>query len=475
MKVQTTPSRFLARAGRIDAGYHLAPGQLAAARLESARAAGIPTRKLGGEGGLARVWSPNRFKRAYAAPGEKSVPYLRPYDVFNYLPEPADQLSERRTEKLASYQLKRGTILQTCSGRNLGPAVLVDAWLERFVLSHDMIRVEIDDERTRLYALAFLQSDAGQELLRRDMTGSVIDHLSDRHVADQVIPVFGAIIGDVVETMSEAVRLRESARVAAAAAIDELQRRLPSLSRATALCQGWTARSLSLSQTGRLDAAFFDPLVWHIRKELLSIGGVRIDSVAEVVRFKRFTRKYTTSAEHGRPMVSSGQLLETRPINLQKILPESFGDVKDYELRAGWVAYMADGRVEESLGTPVVITEDRDGWLANEHVGRIIPREGTDPGRLWLSLKVSQVQLQIKATASGSVVDATFPPDIEQVVIPPADMVDGSVANRAWDQFRRANELEARAGRMIDAALAGYSATEVTASHRKSAAPRRRP
>lgn len=43
--------------------------------------------------------------------GEPSVPYLRPYDVFNYFPEPADWLSEARTEDLKSYELSEGMIL----------------------------------------------------------------------------------------------------------------------------------------------------------------------------------------------------------------------------------------------------------------------------------------------------------------------------------------------------------------------------
>src|SRR5205085_8966485 len=154
MIIQVGRSGAVRRVGRLDSGYHLAPGQVAAARLEKAKAAGVRCRKLGGEGGIAAVWSPNRFKRAYAAAGEGHVPYLRPYDVFSYLPEPADFLSADRTEKLDDYRLKKGMILQTCSGRNLGPAVLVDEFLSRFVLSHDMIRVEIEAETLRFDVLA---------------------------------------------------------------------------------------------------------------------------------------------------------------------------------------------------------------------------------------------------------------------------------------------------------------------------------
>jgi hypothetical protein len=454
MKVQAIRSTAVTGAGRLDAGYHLAPGQLAAARLAKARAVGVRCPKLGEPEGIAKVWSPNRFKRAYAAVGEESVPYLRPYDVFYYLPEPADLLSAARTEKLDDYRLKRGMILQTCSGRNLGPAVMTDAWLARFVLSHDMIRVEIDDERMRFYVLAFLQSEAGQNLLRRDMTGSVIDHLSDRHVADQEVPVFEDIIADVSATMAEAVRLRASARLMLAGMIEELQRRLPPLTRTAPRRDGWTARSAALGRSGRIDAAFHDPLVAEVRRGLLEIGGVRVGDVATVLLPGRFKRQYTVSETHGRPMVSGTQLLQAKPINLQHILPQSFRDVANYTLRTGWIAYTADGRAEEGLGTPSFITSDRDGWLASNHVGRVVPNDGIDAGWLYLALRANHTLTQIKSMASGSVVDATYPSDMEAVIIPPSRLVDGAKVTEVWDRFRQANELECRAVRRVDVALA---------------------
>src|SRR5437870_6377295 len=113
------------RTGRIDTRYFLAPPAGAGERVNHLRAAGVRFVKLGARDGLqARVWAPQRFKRAYAASAEQRVPYLRPHDVFNYLPEPADWLSVERTAKVDQYQIRPGLILQTCSGRNLGPAVM---------------------------------------------------------------------------------------------------------------------------------------------------------------------------------------------------------------------------------------------------------------------------------------------------------------------------------------------------------------
>jgi hypothetical protein len=186
MRTQTVTAANLRRVGRLDTEYFLATTRGASKLLDRLKTSGTRFKRLGVPEGLAaRVWAPKRFKRAYATAGEPSVPYLRPHDVFSYLPEEADLLSVARSENLDAYRLRPGMIVQTCSGRNLGPAVMVDRWLSRFALSHDMIRIEIDDEDTRHYVLAYINSDVGQELFRRDMTGSVIDHLTDQHVAAQ--------------------------------------------------------------------------------------------------------------------------------------------------------------------------------------------------------------------------------------------------------------------------------------------------
>ena len=47
MILRPVASAFARAAARLDAGYHLAPGQVAAASLVAARAAGVPVRRIG--------------------------------------------------------------------------------------------------------------------------------------------------------------------------------------------------------------------------------------------------------------------------------------------------------------------------------------------------------------------------------------------------------------------------------------------
>lgn len=211
---------------RLDAQFFLSDGRIAFDTLTDAHNGGLDLVELSSI--ASAIWSPNRFKRAYAAPGEPALPYLRPYDVFDYLPAAADQISTLRTKNMGKYQLKKGTLLQTCSGRNLGPGTVVDSHLAGFMLSHDMVRVEIEDEELLYYVAAYLRSAIGQQVIRRDKTGSVIDHISDVHMKRQVIPIPSPQdLSETSDLMRRSSETRSAARSTIAGLLNEYERTLP--------------------------------------------------------------------------------------------------------------------------------------------------------------------------------------------------------------------------------------------------------
>jgi hypothetical protein len=134
--------------------------------------------------------------------------------------------------------------------------------------------------------------------------------------------------------------------------------------------------------------------------------------------------------------MSGTQALQLMPAKLQHMAARAFRDVTLYELREGWSVYMADGRAEKALCVVAMVPPDRDGWLA---------------------ARTRHAQVQIKALASGSVVDSTYPPDMEQVVLPPQSDVDGDWISQAWRGFAAARRAEAEAVRTVDEQLAELS------------------
>lgn len=446
MITRSVKGRSLQANRRLDCKYFVSPGTQAAERLAVAAAAGLDVRTIAG--GIGDVSAPGRFKRAYAVPTEDGAPYLRPYDVFDYVPQAADILSVKRSRNLARLMAPPGALLQTCSGRNLGPTVAVDAHLAKFALSHDMIRVAIEDEVERYYTLAFLSTPTGQALVRRDKTGSVIDHISVEHLAEVVVPFIEVTTRmEAAALMRAAVELRGEARVLLASAVDALTALLPPLPSLTPPSRGWSLPARALS--GRVDAAYYDPAVKRIRAALLKAGGVRVRDVADVQKPSGRYRTYYVGSAHGRPLLSGRQVLQYAPVNLQYISPRSL-DPSRYQLSRHTIAFQADGRAEERLGFPVVVEPARDGWLASGHVGRFVPRDGIDPGWLYVACASQHVQVQVKALSCGSVVDALYPDDLAQVVLPPTGNVDGAAVLDAWAKFSEAGRQEARAIGLIE-------------------------
>ena len=437
MRTGVTRPGVVVQRRRLDARYFLSPGLQAMMRLDLAREAGLRLEPLKDIG---RCWHPNRFKRTYAVAGEDSLPYLRPYDVFNYMPVAADWLSKTKTESLSTYLLTSGMLLQTASGRNLGPAVAVDSYIAKFILGDDMIRVEIEKELERYFVLSFMKSSTGQRLYQRHKTGSVIDHVSPVQLANQLIPRFDKSVEQrIAGKMRDAVRTRERARDTIQRAFDAYEERLPKVSRKIPKKNGWTVRAAALH--GRLDAAPSEPILDEIRRSLESMGGLELDQYAEIIKpAGRYKTRYVEK-EYGVPILSGTQALQATPIKLQHIAEGTLHEASRYSLRTGTIVFQADGRAEEGLGFPAVVTPDRDGWFASGHVGRLVPKKGIDSGWLYLAVRSDCVQAQLRALACGSVVDALYEEDIRRVVLPPPES-DATGVLGAWKLFTTAQSLE---------------------------------
>lgn len=454
MRVETVNAASLTTHARLDSRYFLASGVKATERVARAKARGVPCVRLGGPDGIARIWQPTRLTKVEASPREPQIGYLRPYDVFEYLPRAADFVSVKRSGDIESCKLTRGMILQTCSGRNLGPAAFVDDYLSKFVVGSDMIRLEIGDHDLRCYVLAYLQSETGQQLLTQGKTGSVIDHLSKPHIASMEIPLFDREVrAAITHSMSEAVRLREEARMTLDTILTQYEKSLPKPKRTKPEKEGWTVHAKHL--TGRLDAASYDPLVTSVRKRLAAQGGSTVADVATVIKPGGRPKSVDVDKAHGHPVLSGTQLLQARPINLGYMPLWVYKNPQEYKVRKGWLAYQADGRAEDALGVPVVITSDRDGWLASEHVGRIVNKPGVDAGWLYLAVRSWAAQIQIKSLACGSVIDKAYPSDMEGVTLPPRDGVDGDAIIEAWEKFALAQRSEDRALALVEQSLSG--------------------
>lgn len=458
MKRRTVSSFEVADRCRFDAKFHLDEGNAAFRRVQAGK---WPLTTPADQFGSDCIWSPNRFARVYAAGPEHGKPILVPYDVFRFLPFSEDYLSRSQVAVYPKLELSRGWLLTTCSGRNLGPVTLVDNYCARFVLSHDMIRVAADLDDHLFYFTGFLKTSVGQALLRRDKNGSVIDHTSPQHVAGMSYPLVGKVLmrkvaAMVRESFEKRERARESLRTVResfleASGLAQHQIRVKKSDRA----RRFSTRRREV--VDRFDAEPFAPMYEAYRKRIhRRANGTLLQDIAEVIKpAGRYKTIYVDAPSYGIPLLSGRQIAQYRPIGLKHMSPAAFKDPDQYRVREGMILTTADGRAQQNLADTVMVTRDRDGWMASGHVHRLQPRRGVAAGLVYLAVSCPPVQAQLKALATGSVVDALSVPDVESVIVPVPDGAEelGQRATQAWKLFAEAKEAEDTATRLLEAEL----------------------
>ena len=426
MKISTVYRAELLNRCRIDSSYYLSEGNIAIRLVETALKR-APRHIHLGDKKVVTVWQPNRNILVYAGDGEESVPYLQPYDILEFLPEPRAQLSSHKNP-IDKLKVPSGTILQTCSGRNLGPLVISDQYLESFVFGSDLMRITIYDPDTRFYVYAFLNTWVGQALLHSSKTGSVIDHLSADDIRDLRIPVFSEkVFEDVSALMEKSHDLYSQARMELVRCKEEY-------------CSAIDTYKIS---------AYYDWTTHDAIEKLRAVGGVQLSTVAKTHKPGGRNKTNYVEKEYGLPTLSGRQLLQNQAVGL-KYLPKSSSEkYSSFKLQKNWIAYPADGRVEGRLGTPVIITENRDGWFASGHVGRIEANSDIHPGFLYLAFSHPIVQAQLSAVACGSVVDAVYPEDVEKFILPPPIEFEYDRVTTAWKMIAKADSLKTEACQLL--------------------------
>ena len=448
MKTATVKYTEMLNRHRIDSTFYLSEGSTAIRTINKVISAGTKYVTLG-DRNIAKVWQPKRNVLVYAGDGEDYVPYLQPYDILEYFPTERARLSIHQ-DGLQELKVSAGTILQTCSGRNLGPLTIADPYLEQFVFGSDLIRVNVQDVVLRNFIFAFFNTRIGQALLHSNKTGSVIDHLGVQDIEAIRIPVFSnTSVQQVSSLIMKSFEAFSTARTELAWCADEFSKQIGVSVDSIHLREGWTVKLQGLSSNRRIDAAYYNPAIYEAVQRMKASGGVLLARVAKASKPGGRRKTNYVEEDYGRPLLSGRQLLQANVVG-QKYLPYRLAD--DYSaflLKKGMVAYPADGRVEGRLGTPVLIADERENWYASVHIGRIQPLEEVNPGYLYLAMSHPVVQAQLSALACGSVVDSVYSEDVANIILPKQIEFPYERVVTAWDLFAKANTLKQQACELL--------------------------
>jgi hypothetical protein len=306
----------------------------------------------------------------------------------------------------------------------------------------DVMRLVPKHDVDIFFVMAFLLSATGQALLRRGRTGTNVDHLSPKDVTGIPIPWF---TNDRRTHYSTSLRRAEELLARGQQTLDALDEELSSrlnVPKATNADGVEASTVFSSAIRSRLDAAYYGPPVDAARRHLRGRSRL-LSEAADLVMLGRYKRYYVDSA-NGRPVLSGRQMLQLRPVNLQYISDRSFDDPGSFVIRRGWTLFTCDGRSEEALGAPAYVTTRWDGWMASNHVMRAVPKD-VHPGFLFLAINHFLTQIQLKRSATGSVIDALDPASTQGVLIPSleprSEEAMGSQVVDAWEAIATSMQI----------------------------------
>lgn len=466
MKISSIVATDVVGTLRFDSKFHLARDN---PLLRQLRNGGYETVSVADVFGRSNVWTGNIFSRVYTTDTAYGKPLLAPYDLFRYVPWSDKVLSRSQVTQFDRLQIKRGWLFLVCSGRNLGPITIADRFCEQFVMSHDMVRISVEPSAELFYLAAFLSTAHGQALIRTDMNGSVIDHTDAKQVAALRYPLVDAELrNESASRFKAAFEKREEARLLLAATqtrfLEHFGLRESQFSlEPPVLERRYTINRSRLSD--RIDAEPHAPLYKAWRDRIAAAGGTTLGSIADVAKPPgRYKTNYVDSVDFGLPMMNGRQVAQYRPIALKRMNLAGFKKPEQFQVASGMTLLTADGRAEENLADCALVAIDRQGWAASGHVHRVVPREGINAGLVYLACSCQPVQAQLKALATGSVVDALSEQDVSSVIVPydDSEMLRrlGDDAQTAWQFFADATFLEQSAISILEAHFSGREASD---------------
>lgn len=415
-----------------------------------------------------------RFKRVYATDKEAGWPYLSASEALMFRPESNRYIAKDHAPKNANgHFVEEGWILISCSG-TVGRMTVTSKRLEKFFLTHDLIRIVPSDEIPIGFIYAYLSSWIGQALLSKDQYGSAIKHIEPHHVDRVPVPLIDKTDQKRVHSMiMRAFELRAYAN----SLLDEANTVLHDLLGLPEfnddLVEYYTrpnkdetdhippAKSFVLSAlnlSDRLDGSYHVPvastavkLVRQAKYEAIMLGRI-VDRVYVAPRFKRIY----VPEEYGTEFLQGSHLTQFSPDNLRYISNTLTKGLERWIISEGWVLVTCSG----TIGRVGIVPSAHDRWAASQHILRIVPKENeSHAGYIMAFLTTPYGQHQLKSKIYGAVVDELTEADTEAVWIPnaPYDVQKeiGQKVVEAYEKKELANQIEDEAIGLLESILEG--------------------
>ena len=444
---------------RLEASVYVSESRQARQDLEQCR---WPLRNLSGEDGLVTLFRYPQFKNIYI---EKSnFPYFQPAQINEIAPKPMYYFSPSLRTEIEAFRVKRGQVLMTCSG-TIGNCTYVRNTLNNLIFSTDLIRIEPDVHNGFIYA--FLKSKTGQALITSSNYGAVIQHINPEHLYDVPVPNPSIKLKQEIHNLiEESFRLRDASNELIDGAqallktalqlphIEELWQQVVQFNRIASVLNF----SVPLSKVvDRLDSSYYIPIVTTIEQhiartanELVKVDHKRISQ--SVILPTRFKRVYVKES-NGIVFFGGKQLYELDPSNKKYLSIGQHQDriTDDLKIHTNSTLITRSG----TIGKVAIVPEHWEGWIPNEHIIRVVPKNSKIAGYLFAWLSSDYAYPLITRYIHGAVIDEINVEQVSKIVVPLLN--DQDTQQEINDMILEANQkrteayhLEQEALRVID-------------------------
>lgn len=152
------------------------------------------------------TYVPKRIKTFFTEK-DVGVPYLSPKDTFTF-PLTAEKFSLDFPDDC---MVGDKQLLITCSGTT-GRSVISNKLFKNFCLSNDMIRMSVSFDYLG-YIFAFINTQMGQSLIKRNEYGSTVKHINSEHIELLEIPIFDEILDEINNLIVKSHEIRETSQI----------------------------------------------------------------------------------------------------------------------------------------------------------------------------------------------------------------------------------------------------------------------
>jgi type I restriction enzyme S subunit len=391
-----------------------------------------------------------RLKRTYVKKGanDKVIGFLGSAEMLQINPKPEKYFPISKS--IESLTVKEGTILISRSG-TIGNLTYVNKTLSRFLVSEHAIRLEPKEYGGYLYA--FLKTETGQNLVKSNIHGAVINQIEPEHIGRIEVP---DPTDDIKKNVHNKIKRSFDLRDHSNSMIEEAEKILVDNLRISSIDKlnptyfdgQSTLRnySVKLSQINdRFDASYHVPISDSIVDCLLDNAGYVLplsssEITREILLPGRFKRHYVTK-EYGTVFLGGKQIYELDPCNKKYLSIKKHGSRIENQLllKENMILVTRSG----TIGKINIAPKHWGNWVTSEHILRVTPKDNTIAGYLYIWLNSDYGKTLIKRQTYGSVVDEIDGKQLGETPVPILKNAD--VMKRINDLALQANKLRSDA------------------------------